>query len=376
LVQDYQVLSGSSAYQRLPQLRLQTTLPEKDNHLNYALNAEWTRFDNNDPVQVRGSRFDAMPSVKFPWQNDAMFFIPKFSLKTTQYQLEQAYNGSTEYNLAQPVFSLDSGVFLERDTSLAGVPLLQTLEPRLFYLYAPYRDQSKLPVFDTAIPTASLSNLFSENRFSGLDRYGDANQVSASLTSRLLRTDSGTELFNASIGQTFYLNDRRVGLTGNTLDTRKRSNLFAEMHLRPNDHWQLDSEWQQDPDTQQTQIATNQLQYRLDRDKIARLAYRYSRNSLDTRELGFYWRLGPRWQFFANDKFDLREAHTLERFSGFQYDSCCWAFRVMIRKNFRGLVNGQPDFENGIYFELALKGLSSFGNRRNIDNLLTTAGLN
>ena len=92
--------------------------------------------------------------------------------------------------------------------------------------------------------------------------------------------------------------------------------------------------------------------------------------------MGFYWRLGPRWQFFANDKFDLKEDHTLERFSGFQYDSCCWAFRVMVRKNFRGLLNGQPDFENGIYFELALKGLSNFGNRKNIENLLTTAGLN
>jgi LPS-assembly protein len=305
-----------------------------------------------------------------------MFLIPKFSLKATQYQLEQAYNGSTEYSLAQPVFSLDSGIFLERDTSLAGVPLLHTLEPRLFYLYAPYRDQSNFPVFDTAVPTASLSNLFSENRFSGLDRFGDANQISASITTRLLRTDSGTELFNASIGQIFYLDDRRVGLTGNILDTRKRSNLFAELHLRPDSHWQFDSEWQEDPDTQQTLLATNQLQYRLDQDKIARIAYRFSRNTLDTREMGFYWRLGPRWQFFANDKFDLKEDHTLERFSGFQYDSCCWAFRVMVRKNFRGLLNGQPDFENGIYFELALKGLSNFGNRKNIENLLTTAGLN
>ena len=376
LAQDYQILSGGTQYQRLPQLRLQTTLPEEDNHLNYALNAEWTRFDNSNPARVRGNRFEAMPSITFPWQNEAMFLIPKLSLKVMQYQLDQAYNGSKKYNLAQPVFSLDSGIFLERDTSLAGIPLLHTLEPRLFYLYAPYRDQSRLPVFDTAIPTASLANLFSENRFSGLDRYGDANQISASLTTRLLRTDSGAELFNASVGQIFYLDDRRVGLGGNILDTRKRSSLFAELHLRPDARWQFDSEWQQDSDTQQTQVATNQLQYRLDRDKIARLAYRFSRNALDTREAAFFWRLNPHWQFFANDKFDLKEDHTLERFSGFQYDSCCWAFRVMLRKNFRGLLNGRPDFENGIYFELVLKGLSSFGRRKDIESFLATTGLN
>lgn len=375
LAQDYQILSGTAQHQRLPQVRLQTTLPEEDNQLNYALSAEWVRFDHDNSAQVRGDRFDAMPSIKLPLQNEAMFLIPKLSLKATQYQLEQAYNGRQEHSLSQPIFSLDSGIFLERDTSLAGIGLLHTLEPRLYYLYAPYRDQSKLPIFDTAVTTTSLANIFSENRFTGLDRYGDANQVSASITTRLLRTDTGSELFNASMGQIFYLDDRRVGLAANTLDTANRSSLFAELHLRPDDRWQLDTEWQWNPDRKETEVRTNQLQYRLDQDKIARLAYRFRRNELETREAAFFWRLNPRWQFFANDKFDLREEHTLERFAGFQYDSCCWAFRIMARKNFLGIKNGQDDFEDSIYFELALKGLSSFGRRRNIESLLTTAGL-
>jgi len=375
LAQDFQILSGAAQHQRLPQIRLQTTLPEQDNQLHYALSSEWTQFDHIDSSQVRGQRFDAMPSVKLPWQNEAMFLIPKLSLKATQYQLEQAYNGSDEYSLTQPVFSLDSGIFLERDTRIAGIGLLHTLEPRLYYLHAPFRDQSKLPVFDTAVTTASLSNLFSENRFTGLDRYGDANQLSASLTTRLLRTDTGAELFNASVGQIFYLDDRKVGLGGNILDTSNRSSLFAEIHLKPNSHWQFDTEWQWDPDKQETEVGTNQLQYRLDQDKIARLAYRFRRNELETREAALFWRLNPRWQFFANDKYDLKEEHTLERFAGFQYDSCCWAFRVMTRKYFRGLQNGDKDFEDSIYFELSLKGLSSFGRRKDINSFLATAGL-
>ncbi|MFO7603736.1 MAG: LPS assembly protein LptD [Gammaproteobacteria bacterium] len=375
LAQDYQVLSGTTPHQRLPQLSVQTNLPEQDNRPHYALQAEWVRFAHQDANQLRGTRLDAMPSVRLPWQNEAMFFIPKLSLKATHYQLEQDYNGSDEHSLTQPVFSFDSGVFLERDTRIAGVNLLHTLEPRLFYLYSPYRDQSQLPLFDSGVTTASLSNLFSENRFTGLDRYGDANQVSASLTTRLLRTDSGVELFNASVGQIFYLDDRRVGLSGNVLETRQRSSLFAELHLQPTEHWRFDTEWQWDPEQQQTEVGTNQLQYRLDRDKIVRLAYRFRRNELETREAAFFWRLNPRWQFFANDKFDLKEEHDLERFTGVQYDSCCWAFRIMARKHFRGIKDGQNDYEDSIYFELVLKGLSSFGRRRDIDSFLSTAGL-
>jgi len=138
-----------------------------------------------------------------------------------------------------PITSLDSGIYLERDSRIGQTDYLQTLEPRLFYLYAPYRDQGDFPLFDTSALAFSQSQLFSENRFSGVDRIGDTNQITLALSSRLLRAKDGHELLYGSIGKIAYLDDRRVGLSGNILNKAHQSDLLAEAQFKPNNRLSL-----------------------------------------------------------------------------------------------------------------------------------------
>ena len=110
------------------------------------------------------------------------------------------------------LLSLDAGLFFDRPWQFAGRSYYQTLEPRLFYVYVPFRDQSKLPNFSTAEVDFGTNALFRENRFIGGDRVGDANQVTMAVTSRLVEPDSGLERLKATLGQIYYFEPQRVTL--------------------------------------------------------------------------------------------------------------------------------------------------------------------
>src|SRR6185369_8473480 len=115
-------------------------------------------------------------------------------------------------NLSLPWMSLDGGMIFDRDMNWFGRSATQTLEPRLYYVYAPYRNQDNIPIFDTGLADFNTAQIFSENRFAGGDRFGDANQVTAAITSRIVGP-TGQELLRATLGQRYYFADERVGLT-------------------------------------------------------------------------------------------------------------------------------------------------------------------
>ena len=84
-----------------------------------------------------------------------------------------------------PIASVDGGLVFERDWKVAGTSFVQTLEPRAFYVWIPYRDQNLLPNFDSAEDDFDSAQLFSVNRYLGNDRIGDATQMTLAVTSRL-----------------------------------------------------------------------------------------------------------------------------------------------------------------------------------------------
>ncbi|MEO6697708.1 MAG: LPS assembly protein LptD, partial [Gammaproteobacteria bacterium] len=187
-------LPGSARpYQRLPQLLVNLNLPQQAYGSNTLFNGEYVHFYRRDSVV--GDRIDLQPGVSPPLKNSYGYLTPALNLRYTQYALDQQTEGSGGSSPSRilPVVSLDSGVYLERNMSWGSAALLQTLEPRLYYLYVPYRDQSSLPVFDTNLLDFSYASLFQNNRFSGPDRVGDANQIAIALTSRLLDSSTGRE---------------------------------------------------------------------------------------------------------------------------------------------------------------------------------------
>lgn len=372
IVQDYQTISGEQPYKRLPQLVLDTRFSNVDNSLNYDVYSEFVNFDIGDPSKVIGERLKLSPFLAYPVTSDAGFFKPKLSVNYLQYSLDRLSSPTqAEAPTATiPVFSLDTGIFLERDTSIGETELLHTLEPRLFYLYAPYEDQNAFPVFDTALTTFSQSSLFAENRFSGNDRIGDANQVTAAVTTRFYRHDNGNELFNATLGQIFYFRDREVVLPGQPVDTGTRSSYLGAMFFAPHPNWRMNGDIQYDPETNHTEVGNARLQHRPGPGRVVNLEYRFRRNELRTEGVSVGWRLNPRWQMLGGSWYDLENDHRLENFLGVVYDDCCWGVRLVYRERFDTLVDTDPRYERAIYLEFQLKGLSSIGSGKDVDTLL------
>lgn len=369
-VQSYQTVDESlpgdaRPYQRLPQLLVNLNLPQQAYGSNALFNGEYVHFYRRDSVV--GDRVDLQPGVSLPLVNAYGYITPSLNLRYTQYALDQQTAGSGESSPSRslPVLSLDSGVYLERDMSWSDVALLHTLEPRLYYLYVPYRDQSSLPVFDTNLLDFSYANLFQNNRFSGADRVGDANQITVALTSRLLDRDSGRERFNARVGQIFYFDDRRVVLPGASTDTLDVSDIVAELNstgLIPD--WKASASLLWNPQSQDIDKSALGFEYKPDNQRILKLDYRLRRNELEQTDLAALWPLSQqadrRINMVGRWNYSLQDGRTLEALLGMEYDTCCWALRVAGR---RFVSNVGGDTNNALFLQLELKGLTSFGNR-------------
>lgn len=358
-LQNYQPVNSAKTYQRLPQVTLTTTFPGVSNGLNYYLTGEFVRFDHKDDV-VDGERLDLYPAVAYDYNQIAYYFRPKLGLHYTRYSLNNPTAGNPDNpSRTVPVFSIDSGLFLERDSRWGGRKLLHTLEPRLFYLYTPYRDQGGIPTFDTGELTFSSAALFRENRFSGADRQGDANQVSLGITTRFIDQDSGFEYLHATIGEIFYLEDRRVTNGADSLQTNNRSDLVADLTANLSRNASISGNLQWDPYQEHVGKSSLTFQYRSDERHILNARYRQERSSQEQVDLSGYWPLSQHWSGIARYYYSLRDERTLEGVAGLEYDSCCWSLRFVARRYASdGIIAS-----NAFFIQLNLKGLTSIGDK-------------
>ena len=191
---DPTLADGDKPYTRLPQILL-TTDPSLLPGWQHQLRAEITNFqrsiDDGSADEVNGVRLRLDPQLRYDFNQPWGFVRPGVRLSHLQYALSGS--GTTgkadSASFTLPTVSLDSGLFFERYSDKGSSV---TLEPRALYLYSPYRDQSALPVFDTATRTFSYDQLFRDTRFSGNDRIDDAHQLSLGVTTRH-QADSGFE---------------------------------------------------------------------------------------------------------------------------------------------------------------------------------------
>jgi LPS-assembly protein len=360
-LQGYQTLdptlpATSRPYQRLPQLQFTSATPAHPFTTTYRFDGELVRFERDS--SLTGMRLNLTPSLAWPMETQGYFFTPKIGVNHTQYQLDgQTPGDPTDPSLTTPVYSIDGGLFLEREIAFGEHSFLQTLEPRLYYLRIPYRDQSNLPLFDTSAFDFSFAQLFRENRFSGADRLGDANQISIAVTSRLIDQDSGREWLSGSLGQIVYLDDRQVTL-GDPPQDSQTSDLVAEASTHLSKRWSSSLETQWNPDIHKTDEAAVQFHYDIDDRHLLNAGYRFRRDQLNQTDLSFLWLLNPRWQLLGRWNYSQRDHRTLETLAGVQYESCCWIFRVTNRRYVSDL---SGDNNRSFYLQLELKGLASIG---------------
>jgi LPS-assembly protein len=365
-LQGYQITDSTLAsfdhpYDKLPELTLNLVDRDGPLGLHYEFGGELVNFHHDE--RVRGLRLDFAPHAWLPLRGEGWFLTPSATLRHTQYALTNDPTVPASISRTLPTFSIDGGLLFERDVAWQG-GLLQTLEPRFYYLYVPYRDQTQIPLFDTTIPDVSLYQLFRDNRFIGADRVGDANQVSAAVTSRLIDPATGRVLLTGSVGQITYFNDRRVTLAG-PADTAARSELIAELGTDPTRAVSLTAAMVYDPTRKVTGRSALQLRWRPEERKALNLSYRFRDGSVEQTDLGFAWPVAPRWRVVGRWNYSLRDAESLETFGGIEYESCCWSLRLVSR---RYIYNRAGDFDRTLFLQLELKGLASIG--KSTDELL------
>ena len=323
------------------------------------LDSEAVQFEH--PTRPGGSRLDLKPWVSLPIEGPSWFLRPTLAWRYTAYDLEPGFGPEVvdeSPTRSLPVASLDAGVFLDRQTRWGGEDYLQTLEPRIFYLNAPYRDQSGIPLFDTRPLSFSWGQLFRDNRYSGADRQGDANQLTTAITTRLIRSSDGGEKLSASFGQIRYFDESRVTAPGEVPLTRGKSAWVADVGYQINDRWRVSASYQWDPKFRRQDLASLRTQYVFGDTGVLNFGYRNRRDLLEQVDLSFLYPLSPTWSVVGRYYYSLQDHKLLEGLAGVQWDSCCMAVRLVGRRYVR---NRDGELNNTLMLEVELKGLGSAG---------------
>jgi len=359
--QGYQVIDDSLAsedepYRIVPQLTALGRWYDFAGGLSGSVFAEATNFQRD--LGPQGVRLDAEPALEWRIDRNGAFFAAGAGYRYTQYLLNDVAPGADDTpDRSLPSASLDAGFTLERESGSKG-NRIQTLEPRMLYLYVPYKNQDDLPVFDTGIPDLNLVQLFRTNRYVGPDRIGDANQVSVGVTTRLLDSSRGRQYLSATLGQAYYFEDPRVTLPGEPARDRSASDVVAEVELNALKNWNARFAYQWNPDETQSERSETFLQYNPSPGRVINAGYRFRRDLLEQVDVSGAWPINNQWRGFARFVYSLQEDKTLDQFLGFEYSSCCWAVRVVTR---RFVSSRTGDAETSIGLQLELKGLSSVG---------------
>lgn len=383
---DYTLDEVDRPYARLPSLAVDGDFgwgPAEQ--LRYGFQSEVVNFqrtiDRIDPLNgqpvcegpvptpcVNGLRIDVMPEATLNFDAPGYFVRPGFAWRATQYRLDDTQPGQDRAPLRTlPIASFDTGLVFEREAGSHDQRRV-TLEPRLLYLYVPYRNQDRLPLFDTGLPDLDPVELFRNNRYVGADRIGDANQVSVGITSRLLNARDGRQFLTATVGQIYYFTNPRVLVPGEIPRTDNRSDFVAQLALTAFQDWSADVGVQWNPQNSRTERSEVNVQYRPSGQSVVNVGYRYQRDVLEQAEVSSSWPVTDAWNVFVRGIYSIPDHKPLERFAGFEYRACCWRARLGARR-FVSSRSGSSD--TGVYLQLELSGLASVGSAS--DSFLTTA---
>jgi len=445
-LQAYQLttVSNITPYKRLPQITFNGSLPYHPAGLDFTYQTEAVRFDRNlrdgtyynedgeldtsfrsdggvidrnvsGLVRANGDRLTLAPQMSLPLTASWGYIKPSVKFVYTDYQLDLDAQG--KYDLSQqsatsstyetfhsnldrsiPIYSVDSGLYFDRNTSMFGTNYRQTLEPRAYYLYVPYEKQNDIPIFDTAENQFSYSSLWRDNRFSGYDRIGDENKISLGATSHWIE-DNGFERQKFSFGEAFYMQDRKVQLPGIDYATRaeataSRSPYALEYEYHFNRDWRFNSDYNWDPDTHKPRSGSAMFHYQPEDNpnKVVNFGYRYRDDivhydsstgkwgfggdygnpgdanyikdyyKIEQHDFSIMWPVVPQWNAIARWQYDYNRNRTLESFAGFEYDNCCWKLRLISRywvdyDDFSQSLPQNEKGDHGVFLQVVLKGL-------------------
>jgi len=394
-VQRWQTLQGSDAlaqfdspYQRSPQMGIRVTTAADEAvldsfrpwgrkaRLEGGLELEYNRFDLPGSAlagQERGGqRVHALGHVAAPLGGEAWWFIPRASFNAAAYDLDRAQpDGRRRMSRVIPTLSIDHGWVFERDTTLFGRETRQSLEPRIFYVNTPFRDQASLPNFDSAPKDFNFDSIYTDNPFSGVDRVSDLHALSAGATSRWIGANSGEEILRLGAVQRFLFRDQRITPDGEPV-TQRFSDLLLAASAHLDEQWWADGTMEFNPETRRSVRSVLRARYSPGPFKTVSLAYRLARAQSEQVELAWQWPLygtpvrsrgaggtacGGAWYGAGRVQYSLRDRRLTDSVVGFEYDAGCWVLRWGVER----LSTGRAETNTRLMLQLELVGLSQLG---------------
>lgn len=411
--QQYQTLhplnqaSIYNQYSRLPEIDFNGTAGYRPYGMQFSLNSSLTDFgEQKNPFSYNldnptvGNRFDIDPTMALPLHDDFLFFTPSLQAELTGYNLQRPNPGANSNpSRSIPIFNIDSGMYFDRQTTLFGKAYTETLEPHIYYLYVPYRNQNNLPLFDTIDNSAPLSfnydQMFVDNRFSDIDRIGDANQITMAMTTQFRDANTGNVKANASLGEIYYFANRSVQACTATNhnnpndpvcqlnlpveSTERVSPLAGQLGYNVTQLWNITGDLVYNPEKKWIDNQTYNLSYDGDNQHILNFSYTYARdadvdpnaptppadsdlNNLHQAGVSGFWPINFRWKGLSAVNFSLNRHHFQSYLYGVEYDACCWSVRAIVDRAFTGL---NPSFnntyDNRFLLQFALTGFTSLG---------------
>ena len=350
-----------------------------DNGFDWSLTGDASQFvaDSSLTGQPNAQRLYGLAQISRPFVSSSAFFTPKLQLHSTGYQFDAPLaNGSQTASATVPTLSIDTGLVFERNTNLLGRGMVQTLEPRLFYVNTPYRNQSMLPNYDTAAQDFNFASIFTENAYSGNDKISDNNLMTFGLSSRFLDAASGEQLASFGIAQRYRFEDQLVTLTPSTAPERAGlSDVMLGTTLNLSSRWAFDSTVQYNPITAQSTTSSISGRYSPGPYRVLNMGYRFQRNVSEYMDVSWQWPLNDLWTSHSQDvasgnglgpgryygvgrmNYSLMENKMVNTLMGLEYDAGCWLARVVVGR----VQTSTSSFTDSVNFEIEFVGLTRLG---------------
>ena len=370
-------------YDQLPHLTAAYTRLDAGG-FDYSLTGDYTHFsaDPSLELQPNAQRSFLLAQISHPWQAPGWFVIPKLQLNATSYEFDTPLaNGTSSASRVVPTFSLDSGLVFQRDTSFFGRNFTQTLEPRAFYVYTPYRNQSLLPNYDSALNDFNFATVYTENAFSGYDRISDSDLLTLGVTSRLLDPDTGAQAAQFGIAQQLRFKAQQVTLPGGTPDPAGFSDTLLGTTINWTPQWSLDAPEEINLKTHDSLSYSIGGNYSPGSYRVINASYvKYvdtitPTNSTTQWDVSWQWpindlwgdkgkNLGPgqgqgegRWYSVGRLNYSMLDHKLVNTVLGFEYDAGCWIGRILVEQ----LVTSTLSTNKSIQFQLEFVGFSRLG---------------
>ncbi|HSV53529.1 MAG TPA: LPS-assembly protein LptD [Burkholderiaceae bacterium] len=364
-------------YDKLPQVAARYARANVSG-LDFSVDGDYTQFEGDRLLtqQPNARRSYTLGQISRPWLTPGTFITPKLQLHATHYTFDAPLaNGLRSASRTVPTFSLDSGLIFERDATYFGRAFRQTLEPRAFYVYTPFRDQSLLPNYDSGANDFNFATVYTENGFGGNDRISDNNLLTLGVTTRLYDPETGAEAARFGLAQRLRFKDQNVTLPGGTPASERLSDMLVGATINWTSRWLLDSTVQFNPKTQRSIRSTIGGRYNPGNYRVVSAAYRLQRGSSEQIDIGWQWPINDlwgqsddnpgagrglgegRWYSVGRMNYSMRDRKLVDSVIGLEYDAGCWLGRIVLER----LQRSGATANQRILFQLELVGFSRLG---------------